>query len=126
MGNDQPAKIQKTEMVQNREIEKLRIKKAFWLSLLGLFLASLLVVFLVLMGEFRAKTAADITSVVGLFTTTLGTLVGAFFGLQIGSSGKEAAEKRADDSQKKAEALGAAATPQIIKKAQNLYPHLFK
>lgn len=126
MGNDQPAKIQKTEMAQNREIEKLRITKAFWLSLLGLFLASLLVVFLVLMGEFKAKTAGDITSVVGLFTTTLGTLVGAFFGLQIGSSGKEAAEKRADDSQKKAEALGAAATPQIIKKAQNLYPHLFK
>jgi hypothetical protein len=126
MDNNQSEKKGRTQTVQDQGVEKLRIQRAFWLSLLGLFLASILVVFLVLMGEFKAKTAGDITSVVGLFTTTLGTLVGAFFGLQIGSSGKEAAEKRADDSQKKAEALGAAATPQIIKKAQNLYPHLFK
>jgi len=126
MDTIQSAKSAKTKTAQSPEVEKLRIQKAFWLSIGGLFLAAVLVVFLVLSGGFKAATAPDITSIVGLFTTTLGTLVGAFFGLQIGSAGKEAAEKRAEDAQKKADALGAAATPKILKKAMTLYPHLFK
>ena len=70
--------------------------------------------------------AADITSIVGLFTSVLGTLVGAFFGLQIGAAGKEKAEQRADEAQKKVNALQGAATPDVLEKASELYPNLFK
>lgn len=107
---------------KNGEVEKLRIRLAFWLSVIGLTLAALLVVVLL---RSELKTATDITSVVGLFTSVLGTLVGAFFGLQIGAAGKEKAEQRAEEAQKKAGALQEAATPEVLEKARSLYPNLF-
>ncbi|MEX2161822.1 MAG: hypothetical protein WD751_07905 [Anaerolineales bacterium] len=109
---------------KSNEVEKLRINRAFGISVLGLFLAALLVVFLILSPKFSAAT--DITSIVGLFTTTLGTIVGAFFGLQIGAAGKEGAEERADNAEKTASALSAAAGPDTIAKAKKFYPDLFK
>ena len=39
----------------------------------------------------RFTAASDVTAVVGSVTTVVGTIVGAFFGVQAGSSGKEAA-----------------------------------
>ena len=36
--------------------------------------------------------AADVTAVVGSVATVIGTIMGAFFGVQVGSQGKEAAE----------------------------------
>lgn len=103
--------------------EQLRINRAFQLSVFGLSLSAILVFALLWAG---ITAANDITSVVGLFTSVLGTLVGAFFGLQIGSAGKEKAEERANDAEKKAGALQAAADGKTIGKAQKLYPKLFK
>lgn len=103
--------------------EKLRIEKAFYLSVFGLLLSASLVVALLIAGW---KTASDITAVVGLFTSVLGTIVGAFFGLQIGAAGKEKAEQRADDAQKKADALQQAADEPTINRAKAMYPDLFK
>jgi len=107
---------------KDNDTEKLRINRAFQLAVIGLFLAAVLVFGLLLFGW---KEASDITSVVGLFTSVLGTLVGAFFGLQIGASGKEAAEERADMEAQKADALGQAADPATIERAKELYPKLF-
>ncbi len=108
---------------QDREVEKLRINKAFYLAVIGLSLSAALVVVLLAAGW---KTASEITGVVGLFTSILGTLVGAFFGLQIGSADKAKVEERADNAQKKADALQAAADEPTIRKAKELYPELFK
>jgi len=108
---------------QDSAIEKLRINRAFQLSVLGLLLAAALVAALLLAGW---KTAADVVSVVGLFTSVLGTLVGAFFGIQIGSEGKAKAEDRADKAQKKADILQSAADKTMIDRAKELYPDLFK
>ncbi len=126
MGDPQeqnPEQENKGEQKKDRELEKYRIKSALALSIFGLSLAAVLMIALLVAGW---DTAADITAVLGLFTTTLGTLVGAFFGLQIGSSGKEEAEQRADSAQKKADALNAAADTDTINKARKLYPNLFK
>ncbi|MGH3178309.1 MAG: hypothetical protein ACRDPF_31095, partial [Streptosporangiaceae bacterium] len=38
------------------------------------------------------STASDVTAVIGSVTTVVGTIIGAFFGVQAGASGKEAAE----------------------------------
>jgi uncharacterized membrane protein len=68
------------------DLEAMRIRYAFWLSIIGLALAGALVVVLVAAGW---KQSSDVAAVVGLFTSVLGTLVGAFFGFQVGSAGKE-------------------------------------
>jgi hypothetical protein len=108
---------------KDSDLEKVRIRKAFWLSIYGLGLAAALVVFLVLAGW---KTAAEVTSIVGLFTSILGPLVGVFFGLQAGSAGKEKAEERADYAQRKAEAvLLVAAELGLMDKVRSRYPYLF-
>ena len=97
------------------QIEKSRITYAFWLAIIGLSLAAILVMFLVLKGSFNE--AADIVAIVGLFTSVLGTLVGAFFGLQIGSAGKEKAQQNERDATNLAHRALAALPPE---KAQNL------
>jgi len=105
-------------------IEKLRINRAFWLSVFGLALAALIVLLLILWAGW--KSASDVVAVVGLFTSVLGTLVGAFFGVQIGAAGKAKADERADSAQKKFNALAAAADDNTIKRAKDLYKDMFQ
>jgi vacuolar-type H+-ATPase subunit I/STV1 len=68
------------------EMELSRIRHAFWLAIIGLVLAAALAVFLVVKGEAQLKTSAEVVAIVGLFTSVTGTLVGAFFGLQVGAA----------------------------------------
>jgi hypothetical protein len=110
------------DSAKNSALEKFRITKAYWLSIIGLGIAAALVIALLIAGW---QASEDIVAVVGLFTSVLGTLVGAFFGLQIGSAGKAQAEERADDAQKRAETLAAAADEPTIKRAKALYSTLF-
>jgi hypothetical protein len=63
----------------------------------GLILAAfvfLIVVLMIALSQFEA--VADVTSLVGVFTGVVGTLVGAFFGVQAGAAGKDKAEKDRD------------------------------
>ena len=90
-------------------IERIRIVYAFWLAVLGLAIAAVLVVFLVFQGKYESK---DVLAVVGLFTSVLGTLVGAFFGLQVGSSGRESAQEAARDANNVAQRALAALPPE--------------
>src|SRR5262245_21721186 len=73
----------------NIDTERLRIRDAFWLLLFGLALAAGLTVFLVVSAGTKVETSAEVVAIVGLFTSVTGTLVGAFFGLQIGAAGAE-------------------------------------
>jgi hypothetical protein len=73
----------------NIDNERLRIHHAFWLSIFGLALAAILAVFLVLREGTQVNTSSEVVAIVGLFTSVTGTLVGAFFGLQIGAVGAE-------------------------------------
>jgi hypothetical protein len=108
---------------KDSQVEIYRIKKAFWLAVFGLLLAAILVIVLL---AFDIKTSNDIVAIVGLFTSVLGTLVGAFFGLQIGSAGKEKVEERADKAEQKSSAILGAASPDIIENAKRLFPEAFK
>ena len=62
---------------------------AFWLSIVGLALAAVLTFFLVHIAKAKVEDSTDVVAIVGLFTSVTGTLVGAFFGLQIGQAGAE-------------------------------------
>jgi len=121
---DQPpaAQPESASTLANRAVETLRITKAFQLAVIGLGLAAALVVALLIAGW---TDASGVASVVGLFTSVLGTLVGAFFGLQVGSADKAKAEQRAETAQKKTDALLHVSTEKAMEKARTLYPGLF-
>ncbi len=124
-GGNQPTTPAKesASITKDPQVEIFRISKAFWLAIIGLFLAALLVLVLL---AFGIKQANDIVAIVGLFTSVLGTLVGAFFGLQIGSAGKEQTEQRANKAESKSNALLAASDMEVIKKAKKAFPEAFK
>lgn len=69
-------------------VDMARVKYGAWL--VGAAFVLLGVVFGFAVSQF--STAADVTAVVGGVATVVGTIIGAFFGVQVGSSGKEAAE----------------------------------
>jgi hypothetical protein len=69
--------------------ERLRMHHAFWLAIIGMLLATGIVIFLVVYGNLEIDESAEVVGIVGLFTSVTGTLVGAFFGIQIGSAGVE-------------------------------------
>ena len=80
-----------------------RVGFAFWITLLGMVIAGGLAVYLV-----QAKwPVADVVALVGVFTSLIGTLVGAFLGVQVGAAGKaeaEASRQHAEQATSKAEA----------------------
>ena len=74
-------------------------------------------------GVMKWSTAADVTAVVGSITGVLGTVVAAFFGVHIGSQGKEKAEDRATvaendrkTSEDKVAQLAAVLAPEVAAK----------
>lgn len=104
-------------------IEELRINRAFWLSICGIGMVVALIIVLSFKGGW---TSDDVTSVAGLLTSLLGTIVGAFFGLQIGAAGKQDAERRAENSERKVAALSAASPTEAYSKAREIDPDPWK
>jgi hypothetical protein len=85
------------------EADMTRIKYGAWL--IGAAFVLLGVVFVI--AVWRYQTAADVVAVVGSVATVAGTILGAFFGAQVGSAGKEAAEARRAQAERTARlALG--------------------
>jgi hypothetical protein len=59
----------------------------------------------------RFPTALDVTAIFGAVTGVIGTIIGAFFGVQAGSSGTETAENARSQAQKIASAALAKLDP---------------
>jgi chromate transport protein ChrA len=71
------------------DLERMRLQYTFGITIAGLGIAvgvALVMLFV------SSITAEGIAAVVGLFTSVLGTIVGAFLGLQIGLGGKAEAD----------------------------------
>jgi hypothetical protein len=66
------------------------------------------IVALVVVAMFRYP-AGEVNNVVGTALGAIGTLVGAYFGVQVGSAGKAEAEKAKDVAQERVVQLAAAA-----------------
>lgn len=79
-------------------IDKIRIKYGFWVIIVGfLFVAAVFIIAII-----KWNNASDVTAVVGAFTGLVGTVVGAFFGAQIGLAGREKAERDRKEAEEKA------------------------
>jgi hypothetical protein len=72
-------------------------------------LAVILTAFLLALGEY--SKAADVSTALAPVTGVVGTLVGAYFGVQVGSAGKERAEDAREKSEQEAKAALAALPP---------------
>jgi hypothetical protein len=68
--------------------EDARVRSALIVAVVGLIIPAALAMYFVTNGW----KANDVSTVVGLFTSVVGTLVGTFLGMQVGASGKQRAE----------------------------------
>lgn len=77
------------------QVEQMRIKYGLWIILAGFGLVALVSVVAI----FRWDDAANAAVVIGATTSLVGTVAGAFLGVQVGSAGKERAEAARDQSE---------------------------
>lgn len=112
-------------------IERDRIRYAFYLGIIGFSVVIILALVISVLTLKGFKDAQSVTTIISPFLTVLGTLVGAFFGLQIGAQGTDQANQqaqnanaRADNVQNMATELAAIADPteaqKIVKSFRNL------
>ena len=66
-----------------------KTKLGFWVVIVGILIAA----GLFLAAVYKYSAASDVATSLGPITTLIGTLVGAFFGQQVGSAGKAQAQK---------------------------------
>lgn len=78
---------------QENDTKELQYGTALLVALAGLLIPAILAGVLAFKSEWKPQ---DITTLVGLFTSTAGTLVGAFLGVQVGAAGKAKALDRAN------------------------------
>lgn len=76
----------------SESVDDLRFGGALIVVVLGLIVFGLLAYWL----PAKDWKAADVIALVGTLTTFLGTVVGAFLGVQVGSAGKQKAEDLAN------------------------------
>jgi len=72
--------------------DDVRVGSALIVAVVGLLIPAVLVVFLV----YNDWKSNEVSTIVGLFTSVVGTLVGAFLGVQVGAAGKAKAENIAN------------------------------
>jgi len=77
------------------EIDRLRLRYGFWIIVTGFAL----VAFITMVSIFRWADVTSVATVVGAVTSLVGTVVGAFFGIQVGAVGKERAEASRERSE---------------------------
>jgi hypothetical protein len=69
-------------------------------------------------------TSTDVTAVLGVVTTAISGLAGAFFGISLGQQGKAKADEKADEAQTKAQVyaqfLDPAKQPDVAAELQRL------
>jgi hypothetical protein len=85
----EPAPVTTTE-----EIDRLRLWYGFWIIITGFALVFLIT----LISTFRWVEVTSVATVVGAVASLVGTVVGAFFGVQVGAVGKERAEAERERS----------------------------
>jgi len=97
--------------INGNNIDKIRLKYGFWVIIIGFILVAGIFIVAIL----KWQEASDVTAVVGAFTGLIGTVVGAFFGAQIGSAGKEKAERARKEAEEKAFRIATLISPDKAK-----------
>ncbi|BCL77014.1 hypothetical protein JHS3_27500 [Jeongeupia sp. HS-3] len=78
---------------ESNSTDELKFGSALVFAFVGLLITAILAGFLSVGTDWKPS---DVVALVGVFTSLIGTLVGAFLGVQIGSSGRQKAERLAN------------------------------
>jgi|AntDryMetagUQ889_1029465.scaffolds.fasta_scaffold03528_3 threonine/homoserine/homoserine lactone efflux protein len=84
-------------------------RQGFWVVVVGL----LVVLTAFIVAVLRYEQAAQAATALGPVTAVVGTLVGAYFGVRVGSAGREKAEAARQVESNKVQKLAAAAAPGV-------------
>ncbi|MCA8832371.1 hypothetical protein [Hymenobacter pini] len=80
-----------------------RVQSALIIAVVGLLIPAVLILWLNRASKDGTTwSAAEITAAAGLFTSVVGTLVGAFLGVQVGAAGKQQSDERATQAEQRA------------------------
>ena len=79
----------------SEEIDRLRLRYGFWIIISGFAL----VFVITLISTFRWGEVTSVATVVGAVASLVGTVVGAFFGVQVGAVGREKADAARERSE---------------------------
>ena len=85
----------RTPTPTSEEIDRLRLRYGFWIIITGFAL----VFVITLISSFRWAEVTSVATVVGAVASLVGTVVGAFFGVQVGAVGKERADAARERSE---------------------------
>ncbi len=77
------------------EVDRLRLRYGFWIIMSGFAL----IAFITVISIFRWAEVTNVATVVGAVSSLVGTVVGTFFGVQVGGAGKEKAEAARERSE---------------------------
>ena len=91
------------------QVDAMRVRYGFWVVIAGFGLVAVVA----LLAIYRWTTASDVATIISSITGVVGTVVGAFFGVQVGSAGKERAEKERRTAERRALRLAAATDPAV-------------
>src|SRR3712207_9078965 len=106
------------------EIDWLRLRYGFWIIITGFAL----VFVITLISIFRWAEVTSVATVVGAVSSLVGTVVGAFFGVQVGAVGKERAEaarERSEEAVKVALSILPPASGPNLRSGKNSYEGLW-
>ena len=81
----------------SEDIDRLRLRYGFWIIITGFALVFLIT----LISTFRWVEVTSVATVVGAVASLVGTVVGAFFGVQVGAVGKERADAARERSEQR-------------------------
>jgi hypothetical protein len=96
---------------ENSAVTDVRVGAALIVAVIGLLIPAVLVGMLAK----ESWTADNVLAIIGLFTSVVGTIVGAFLGVQIGAAGKAKAE---DLAQRALGALDKETAKQVIESSR--------
>jgi hypothetical protein len=117
--------------------EQLRVTRGYWLAIGGLIVTAALIVILVFV---KQSPATDVVAIAGVFTSVFGTVIGIFFGVQVGSAERakvddqltqekqirQETQKQLGTAQHRLQMLFAKMDPQIAGDLVKAFPDLAK
>ena len=74
--------------MQDQQVDQLRMKYGLWIILTGFLLVALITVASI----YKWNDVTSVATAIGATTSLVGTVVGSFLGVQVGSAGKEKVE----------------------------------
>lgn len=75
-------------MPEQQQVDQQRIRYGLWIILTGFALVALITI----VSIFKWNDVTSVATAIGATTSLVGTVVGSFLGVQVGSAGKERAE----------------------------------